>query len=107
MAEYAIIDMGGRQYRVAPGDIITVERMDASVGQELTLDKVLMVRDADRVVVGNPVVAGARAVARVLEHGRGRKVFVFKYKPKVNYRRRFGHRQPYTRLAIERLELDR
>lgn len=105
MAEYAVVEVGGRQYRVAPGDIITVERMEAPVGQELSLDKVLMVRREDRVVVGNPVVAGARAVARVLEHGRGRKILVFKYKPKVNYRRRFGHRQPYTRLAIERLEL--
>ena len=105
MAQYAVIDVGGRQYRVAPGDIITVERMDAPVGQELTLDRVLMVRDADRVLVGNPVVSGARAVARVLEHGRGRKILVFKYKPKVNYRRRYGHRQPYTRLAIERVEL--
>lgn len=105
MAEYAIVDVGGRQYRVAPGDVITVERLDAPVGQELTLDRVLMVRDADRLLVGQPLVAGAKAVARVLEHGRDRKVLVFKYKAKVNYRRRYGHRQPYTRLAIERLEV--
>lgn len=105
MARYAVVDVGGRQYRVAPGDVITVERMDVPVGQELVLERVLMVRDEDRTVVGAPLVAGARAVARVVEHGRARKVLVFKYKPKVNYRRRFGHRQPYTRLAIERVEL--
>ncbi|HEY8497971.1 MAG TPA: 50S ribosomal protein L21 [Limnochordales bacterium] len=105
MADYAIVDVGGRQYRVAPGDVITVERLEAPVGQELSLERVLMVRQADRLLVGDPVVAGARAVARVVEHGRGPKVLVFKYKPKVNYRRRYGHRQPYTRLAIERVEV--
>ncbi|MEW6046406.1 MAG: 50S ribosomal protein L21 [Bacillota bacterium] len=105
MAEYAVVDVGGRQYRVAPGDVITVEHMDAPVGQELSLDRVLMLRQGERVLVGAPVVEGARAVARVVEHGRGRKVLVFKYKPKVNYRRRYGHRQPFTRLAIERVEL--
>lgn len=105
MADYAIVDVGGRQYRVAPGDVITVERLEAPVGQELSLERVLMVRQADRLLVGDPVVAGARAVARVVEHGRSPKVLVFKYKPKVNYRRRYGHRQPYTRLAIERVEV--
>lgn len=103
--EYAVVEIGGRQYRVSPGDVITVERLEAPVGETVALERVLMIRQGGRTQVGNPLVLQARAVARVLEHGRGRKVRVFKFKPKVNYRRRYGHRQPYTRLGVERFEL--
>lgn len=103
--EYAVVEVGGRQYQVSPGDVITVERLQAPVGQEVTLERVLLVRREGETLVGTPTVGQARAVARVLEHGRLRKVRVFKFKPKVNYRRRYGHRQPYTRLAVERIEV--
>ncbi|WP_324717497.1 50S ribosomal protein L21 [Carboxydochorda subterranea] len=104
MADYAVVELGGRQYRVSPGDLITVERIAANVGDEVPVERVLMVRQGERTIVGRPTVEGARATARVVEHGRGRKVLVFKYKPKVNYRRRRGHRQPFTRLEIRSIE---
>ncbi len=101
---YAIVETGGKQYRVAAGDVITVERLDADVGQEVAFDRVLVVRADGKVAVGNPVVPGARAVGTVLEHGRGKKIRGLKYKPKVNYRRRYGHRQGYTRVRIDNIQ---
>ncbi|MCL6451819.1 MAG: 50S ribosomal protein L21 [Acetobacteraceae bacterium] len=99
---YAIVETGGKQYRVEKGQVITVERLQAEVGQEVELERVLAVAvDDGALQVGNPLVSGARARARVVEHGRAPKIVVFKYKSKVNYRRKAGHRQPYTRLLIE------
>lgn len=104
MAVYAVIQTGGKQYRVSEGDVITVEKLDAEVGKDLTLDRVLLVSKDGKVEIGNPVVSGAKAVAKVLGHGKAKKILVFKYKPKDNIRRRQGHRQPYTRLLVEKIE---
>jgi len=101
---YAVIETGGKQYKVAPGDKIRVEKLDAEVGAEIELDKVLLVAGENGIKVGNPVVAGAKVVAKVTDHGKGKKILVFKYKPKKNYRRRQGHRQPYTELVIDKIE---
>lgn len=96
---YAIIKTGGKQYRVAEGDVLNVEKLDAEIGASVSLD-VLMLVDGENVVVGKPVVADANVVAKVVEHGKGQKVIVFKYKPKKDYRKKQGHRQPYTKLEI-------
>ena len=101
---YAIIETGGKQYKVAPGDVIRVEKLSSEVDSEITLDKILLVENDGELKVGSPVVDGAKVTAKVLSHGRGKKILVFKYKPKKNYRRRQGHRQPYTELRIEKIE---
>ncbi len=101
---YAIIETGGKQYKVAPGDVIRVEKLEAEVGSEVALDRVLFVDNDGDVKVGTPVVAGAKAVAKVVSHGKGKKIRIFKYKAKKNYRRRQGHRQPYTEINIEKIE---
>ena len=100
---YAVIETGGRQYRVAVGDTIDVELLDAEVGATLDIEKVLLVSDDEAVRVGQPLVEGACVSATVVEHGKGPKVIAFKYRPKQRYRRTLGHRQPYTRLRIERI----
>ena len=100
---YAVIESGGKQYRVQPGDTIEVEMLAAEPGNTLDLDRVLMLSQDEQVTVGQPTVAGARVVAEVQEHGRGKKIIVFKYKPKVRYRRKQGHRQSFTRLAIKEI----
>ena len=101
MATYAIIETGGKQYRVQPGDTIEVELLPDEVGSSLEFDQVLLVGADERVTVGHPTVEGGRVVAEVQEHGRGEKIVVFKYKSKVRYRRKQGHRQSYTKLAIK------
>ncbi len=98
---YAVIETGGRQYRVAVGDTIDVELLDAEVGATLDIEKVLLVSDDEAVRVGQPLVEGACVSATVVEHGKGPKVIAFKYRPKQRYRRTLGHRQSYTRLRIE------
>ena len=98
---YAVIRSGGKQYTVRPGDSLNVEKLDGEVGSQVELTDVLMVADGDTVSVGAPSVAGAKVVAEVVEHGKGKKVVVFKYKPKIRYRKRTGHRQQFTRLAIK------
>lgn len=101
---YAVIETGGKQFRVKQGDVINVEKLAANVGDTVTLDRVLVVEDEGTVKVGTPVVDGAKAVLKVLEHGKGEKIIVFKYKPKKNYRRKQGHRQPYTKVVVEAIE---
>lgn len=101
---YAVIETGGKQFRVQEGDVIYVEKLDANVGDAVTIDKVLLVEKDGSVKVGTPVVAGAAAVLKVVEHGKGEKVIVFKYKSKKNYRRKQGHRQPYTKVLVEALQ---
>ncbi|MGI6119819.1 MAG: 50S ribosomal protein L21 [Desulfosporosinus sp.] len=101
---YAVIETGGKQFRVQEGDVIYVEKLDANVGDAVTIDKVLLVEKDGVVSVGTPLVAGASAVLKVVEHGKGAKVIVFKYKPKKNYRRKQGHRQPYTKVVVEALQ---
>ena len=97
---YAIFQTGGKQYRVSEGDVITVEKIAANEGDVVTFDQVLtVVNDAD-VKVGTPVVEGAKITAKVEKQDKARKILVFKYKAKSNYRRRQGHRQPYTKVEI-------
>lgn len=96
---YAIIQTGGKQYKVEAGDEILVEKLDAEVNAEVEFD-VLLVADDAGVKIGTPVLDGVKARAKVVEHGKGKKVIVFKYKPKKNIRTKRGHRQPYTKVEI-------
>jgi large subunit ribosomal protein L21 len=100
---YAIIKTGGKQYRVNPGQTIDVERLDVAEGNTVELDKVLLIADGDQVTIGTPTVDGAKVVATSKGSGKGKKVIVFKYKPKVRYRKKTGHRQQYTRLVIDKI----
>lgn len=97
---HAIVESGGKQYRVEPGDRLIVERLDVEPGAEVELDRVLLVADGTNVQVGRPTVAGAKVKAHVIEHDRGEKLIVFKFKAKVRYRRRTGHRQARTHLRV-------
>jgi large subunit ribosomal protein L21 len=99
---YAIIETGGKQYRVSPGQEVDVELLNVTTGV-VELDKVLMIADEDKVVVGNPTIEGAKVVASWREDGKGDKVLVFKYKPKSRYRKKTGHRQSYTRLTVDQI----
>ncbi|HHY36785.1 MAG TPA: 50S ribosomal protein L21 [Firmicutes bacterium] len=100
---YAIIETGGKQYKVQPGDVVFVEKLPAEVGGKVEFDRVLALKQDDKLQVGTPYVEGARVVAKVLEHDKHKKILVFKYKAKSNYRRRYGHRQPFTRVQIEEI----
>jgi large subunit ribosomal protein L21 len=100
---YAIVKTGGRQYKVSSGDNIDVARIRAAEGSAVELDQVMLVADGDSVKVGMPTVDGAKVITEVLGEGKGKKVIVFKYKPKVRYRRMKGHRQLYTTLAIKEI----
>ena len=99
---YAIIETGGKQYQVKEGDEIFVEKLD--VEGEFTIDKVIMVGKDDGAVVGAPYVEGASVKASLIKNGKAKKVTVFKYKRKKDYRRKNGHRQPYTKLVVEKIE---
>ena len=101
---YAIIKTGGKQYRVQEGDNIFVEKLDADVDSNVVFDQVLAVVNDGDVKVGAPVVEGAKVTAKVLAQGKEKKILVFKYKAKSNYRRRQGHRQPFTKVVIEKIE---
>ena len=94
---YAIVTTGGKQYKVCENDVINVEKLDAKVGDKINLDVLMLVDDA-KVTNGNPIVKTAEVVAEVVEQGKEEKVVVFKYKAKKNYRRKQGHRQPFTAL---------
>ena len=96
---YAIVQTGGKQYKVAQDEIINVEKLDVKVGEKVNLD-VLMLVDGEKVVNGNPFVKDAEVVAEVVEQGKSDKVLVFKYKAKKNERKKQGHRQPYSALKI-------
>lgn len=100
---FAIIETGGKQYKVKEGDTLRVELLNVEEGQEIDLEKVLMVSNGEEVKVGNPYVAGAKVTVKVKEHGKGKKIIVFKFKAKKNYRRKQGHRQPYTAIVIEKI----
>lgn len=96
---YAIIQTGGKQYKVEAGDEVLVEKLNAEAGDEVSFD-ILLMSDEGSVKIGKPILEGVKAKAKVLDHGKGKKVTVFKYKPKKNYRVKQGHRQPYTRVEI-------
>ena len=98
----AIFVTGGKQYKVSEGDVIFVEKINTE-SETVEFDNVLMTIDGDNVTVGAPTVEGAKVTAKVLKNGKAKKVLVFKFKAKKNYRRRQGHRQPYTKLQIEKI----
>lgn len=101
---YAIIKTGGKQYRVEEGQIIKVEKLDAEAGSNVEFSEVLMVSSDNDMKVGSPLVDGAKVTGKVLEQGKDKKVLVFKYKPKKRYRVKTGHRQPYTKVLVEKIE---
>ena len=101
---YAVVKSGGKQYKVSPGDVLRVEKVNAKVGEVVTLDDVLLMSDGDKVQVDPTELATAKVRARVTAHGRGQKIVIFKYKRRKGYRRKRGHRQQYTELAIENIE---
>ena len=100
---YAIIETGGKQYKVTPGLTIDVERLEVDEGNTVELDRVLFIADGDKVTVGTPTIDGAKVVATSRGDGKGKKIIVFKYKPKVRYHKKTGHRQLYTKLAIDKI----
>jgi len=97
---FAIIETGGKQYRVSENEVLFVEKLDVEVDSEVVFDKVLMVNDK----IGNPYVEGAKVTAKVLKQGKAKKIIVYKYKPKKNYHKKQGHRQPYTKVQIVAIE---
>ncbi|MFB3819348.1 MAG: 50S ribosomal protein L21 [Candidatus Methylomirabilales bacterium] len=97
---YAIVESGGKQYRVEPGAVVALERIPGDVGGRVELDRVLLVADGSRVQVGHPLVAGARVVTEILAQTRGEKIDVFKFKKRKKYRRKTGHRQEQTRVRV-------
>ena len=101
---FAVIETGGKQYKVAEGDIIYVEKLDASEGDKITFDKVLALRNTAGFQTGAPYVAGAKVSASVVKNGKGKKIYVMTYKPKKNEKRKLGHRQPYTKVQIDKIE---
>ncbi len=99
---YAIIATGGKQYKVSEGDVIKVEKLGVNAGETVTFDRVLAV-NSDKLVVGNPTVANANVTATVVEEGKNKKVIVYRYKRKSGYHKKNGHRQPYTKVKIEKI----
>jgi large subunit ribosomal protein L21 len=97
---YAVIRTGGKQYRVSPGDVIHVEKVEADVGGEVQFTEVLAAASEGSVQIGRPLVAGASVTGRVLEQGKAKKILVYKKKRRKNYRRRYGHRQPLTTVQV-------
>lgn len=100
---YAVIKTGGKQYRVQEGEVLKVEKLAADVGETVELDQVLALKTGDDLKIGTPLVEGAKVQAKVLAQGKAKKIIVFKYKPKKNYRKKQGHRQSYTSLRIEKI----
>jgi large subunit ribosomal protein L21 len=101
---YAVIETGGKQYRVEKDSVLFIEKLNAQEGETVTFDKVLLVNKEGEVKVGTPVVEGAKVTGKVVKHGKGKKIIVFKYKAKKNYKRKKGHRQPFTQVVIENIE---
>jgi large subunit ribosomal protein L21 len=100
---YAVIETGGKQYRVQQGDVVYVEKLDVEEGSNINFDKVLLVSNEGDLKAGKPYVDGAKVEATVLEQGKNKKIIVYKMKPKKNYRKKQGHRQPYTKVKIENI----
>lgn len=100
---HAIIETGGKQYKVAEGDVVYIEKLDLNAGDALKFDRVLAVLDGDKATFGAPVVEGASVDATIVKNGKGKKVRIFKYNSKKGYRKRQGHRQPYTKVEIGKI----
>ncbi len=103
---YAVVETGGKQYKVEVGRTLDVEQIPGEIGDKVDLGRVLLVSGDDGLHVGNPLVAGARVVASVIEHGRRKKLIVFRYRAKTRYRKKTGHRQAFTRVAIESISIE-
>lgn len=101
---YAVIQTGGKQYKVSPGDMIRVEKLSANKGDIVEIKDVYMVADGEKVSIGRPVLSSAKVIAEVLGNGRGEKLLVFKHKRRKNYRKTIGHRQDYTALRIKDIQ---
>ena len=99
----AIIVTGGKQYKVSEGDTLFIEKLPVEAGDAVTFDKVLAVLDGDKAAIGTPVVSGATVEATTVKNGKGKKIRIFKYNPKKGYRKRQGHRQPYTKVEITKI----
>ena len=102
----AVVETGGKQYQISPGSIIRIEKLKAKKGEEVVLDKVLMLKEDDgETLVGNPLIAKARVTAEVLRQDRAKKIIVYKFKRRKNYHRKYGHRQAFTELKIKEIKL--
>ena len=102
---YAIIEACGKQYKVTKGDIVFFEKLDTEEGKKVTFDKVVLLSDEGKIEVGAPYVKGIKVEGKVVSHGKGKKIIVFKYKAKKNYKRKQGHRQPYTKVEITGIKM--
>ena len=102
---YAVIESCGKQYKVAEGDVVFFEKLDVEEGKKVTFDKVILVSNDGKIEVGTPNVKGVKVEGKVVSHGKGKKIRVYKYKAKKNYRRTQGHRQPYTKVEITSIKL--
>lgn len=100
----AVIKTGGKQYKVSPKDKIKIEKIEEEEGKEIIFDQVLLVEKNKKLEIGTPLVKGAKVIGRVLQQGKGAKVIIFKYKPKTRYKKKTGHRQPFTEVEITKIE---
>lgn len=101
---YAIIETGGKQFKVQEGDILNIEKINANEGDKVEVSKILAVVKEGEMLIGKPYVEGAKTVLKVLEHGKNDKILIFKYKAKKKYRKTQGHRQPFTKVVVEKIE---
>ena len=101
---YAVVSSGGKQYKVCEGEILRVEKISGEIGDKVSFDKVLMYSDGENVKIGTPVLDGVAVRGQIVEHGKNKKIIVFKYKRRKRYRRKQGHRQQYTAIKIENIE---
>ena len=104
--KFVVVEQGGKQYRVAEGKTIEVDRLPNEVGETVTMEDVLLSVNDDEVTIGTPLIEGAKVKAKVVDHFKGRKILVFKYRPSQRYRVKTGHRQQYTRLLVESIEME-
>lgn len=102
---YAIIQTGGKQYRVAPGDIVKLEKLSGKIGDPVTFDKVILTSDDDNVTLGTPYLEDRSVTGHITRHGKDRKIIVFKYKRRKGYRRKKGHRQDFTLIKVEDIKI--